>query len=140
MVLAIFITMLTVAITQGQTNTFTQAQANTFSNLLLNLITNPADESFRAGIAFKAGDRVSVPQGWLTPIDLSQNMGYYIYLVMKTNENSGQLKPFYIQTRRKLPIGIYGEINEPLLIEYVRTAQYLKNRIPKDTLLFKEVR
>ncbi len=124
-VLVIFISILGTAATQGQ---------DTLSNLIQNLI----DVGFRMGESFKAGDRVSVPTGFLIPIDLSQNNGSYIYLVM-VNDNSGQLKPFYIQTQRELSTGYNREIVEPLEIEFVGTAQYLTNRNSRDTLLFKEV-
>ena len=125
-VLVIFITVLAAGATKGQNNTV--------SNLIRNLV----DVGFSMGESFEAGDKVSVPTGFLVPIDISQNNGYYIYLVM-VNGNSGQLKPFYIQTQRTLSTGYNRAIIEPLEIEYVGTAQYLKNRNSKITLLFKEV-
>ena len=124
--LVIYITVLATTATQGQDNTV--------SNLIQNLI----DVGFKMGVSFKAGDRVSVPTGFLIPIDLSQEKGFNIYLVM-VNDNSGQLKPFYIQTSRKLATGYNREIFEPLLIEYVGIAQYLQNGNSRDTFLFKEV-
>lgn len=100
----------------------THGQDNSVSNLIQNLL----DVGFSISKPFNTGDRVSVPTGFLIPIDLTQSKGYYKYLVM-VNDNSGQLKPFYIQTQRGLETSYNREIIEPLLIEYVGTVAYLQN-------------
>jgi hypothetical protein len=104
-----------------------------------NLIQNLIDVGFNIGTPFTQGDVVSVPQGLLIAIDLSQSNGSYTYLVL-INDNTSSLKPFYVYTNRSLSImGSDNMIFESIKIEYQGTAEYLQNRIPKSTLLFKMV-
>jgi hypothetical protein len=63
-----------------------------------NLIQNLVDVGFNVGTLFRLGDVVSIPQGLLSAIDLSQTNGIYTYLVMLNDQS---LKPFYIQTTRR---------------------------------------
>lgn len=109
------------------------AERPTIANLIKNLI-----DGYNVGISFEQGDVLSIPSGFLTAIDLSQNDGLYNYLVM-INDNSTSLKPFYIQTDRPLPI--YGSnMIPPIKIKYKGTAKYLQNRVQeKDTLLFEKM-
>jgi hypothetical protein len=104
-----------------------------------NLIQNLIDVGFNIGTPFIQGDVVSIPQGLLIAIDLSQSNGSYDYLVL-INNNTSSLKPFYVHANRSLSImGSDNMIFESIKIEYQGPAEYLQNRIPKSTLLFKMV-
>lgn len=70
-----------------------------------NLIQNLVDVGFNIGIPFRQGDVVSIPQGLLIAIDLSQSNGQYTYLVL-INDNTSSLKPFYVQADRSLSIWV----------------------------------
>lgn len=112
------------------------AERPTIENLVKNLIDG---YGLNMGIRFEKGDVLSIPLGFLKAIDLSQEDGLYIYLVM-INDNSGQLKPFYIQTDRPFSF-YYGQNMVPSIkIKYKGNAKYLQNRVQeKDTLLFEEI-
>jgi hypothetical protein len=101
-----------------------------------NLIQNLVDVDFNVGTPFREGDIVSIPQGLLSAVDLSQTNRIYTYLVMLNDQS---LKPFYIQTTRRFSnIGSNNTIYESLRIEYIGTAEYIQNKVQvKSTLLFR---
>jgi hypothetical protein len=102
-------------------------------NALSQLIQNLIDVGFNVGKPFRMGDIVSIPYGLFAAIDYSRNGDVNSYLVIM-NDYSTPSKPFYIETTRQL--NSVGSMR----IEYIGTAQYLENRVPRSTLRFKEVR
>ena len=97
------------------------------------LIQNILDVGVKIGESFTVGEIVSIPYGLFKAIDYSVSKNIHSYLVIM-NDYTTPSKPFYIETTRQLDtIG-------PLRIQYVRTAQYYDSRVPRSTLVFKEVR
>jgi len=102
-------------------------------NALSKLIQNLIDIGLSVGEPFRVGEIVNVPYGLFTAIDFSQNENINSYLVIM-NDYTTPAKPFYIETDRRLnSIG-------PMRIQYIGTGQFLDGRVPRSTLVFKEVR
>jgi hypothetical protein len=100
---------------------------------LSKLIQNLIDVGFNVGDPFRVGEIVSIPYGLFTAIDFSRQNDLNSYLVIM-NDYTTPTKPFYIETIRQLnSIG-------PMRIQYVGTAQYLDGRVPRNTLVFREIR
>jgi len=94
------------------------------------------------GNGFRQNETVFITQYTIRAIDLSRSGEKNVYLVAINDNNWGdRLKPFYIETTETfnlIDLGYYpNTIPHGLTIQYVGMAQYLFNKIPRDTYLFR---
>jgi hypothetical protein len=93
--------------------------------------------------SFSRGERVNIPQMFLRAIDLT-TVGNELHYLVAINDRqwANQIMPFYIISTRRfnmMNFDFANTITESLLIEYVEFGEYLQNRVPRQTYVFKIV-
>ena len=92
--------------------------------------------------SFAVGEQVHVPQMFLSAIDLMTVGNELHYLVMVNDRQAHRMLPFYIISTRRLNLmnlQFQNTVSESLVIEFVRYGEFLQNRVPRRTYVFRVV-
>jgi len=90
--------------------------------------------------SFTVGERVHIPPMVFRAIDFNSVRNEFHYLVRVNDPRI--LLPFYIVSHRRLNFMDFrspNSINEDLVVEFVGYGEFLQNRVPRQTYIFREV-
>jgi len=91
---------------------------------------------------FSIDDRVHIPMAFVSVVDITITGSERHYLVLIDSQAS-QLAPFYVVSSRNLTLmnmpGAPNTVFEELEVEFVGYGEYLLNRVPRNTYVFRLV-
>jgi len=91
---------------------------------------------------FSIGEQVLIPMAVVSAIDISIAGNDRLYLVL-INSQASELAPFYVVSNHNLSLmnipGAPNTVFEELVLKFVGYREYLSNRVPRNTYVFRVV-